>query len=218
MRDNYLTLKDPNGRLLVKVLRSRLYKLRLEVGRPACLHTRMEEDTWRWHARLGHISFKTIRSMATQEMVHGLSEIQEETTMPLATPYRSSHALELLHADLCGPISPSTLEQNLYIFVSIDDCTGYVWLILLKEKGNAFEKFKEFKKLIEKEFNKEIITLRTYRGGEFTSKEFQEFCNNSGIRRHLTAPYTPTTKQSGREEKSHIHGDDKEHSKGYECS
>ena len=80
MRDNYLTLKDSNGRLLAKVLRSpnRLYKLRLEVGRPACLHTRMEEDTWRWHARFGHISFKTIRSMATQEMVHGLPEIQDE--------------------------------------------------------------------------------------------------------------------------------------------
>ncbi|XP_009124283.2 uncharacterized protein LOC103849223 [Brassica rapa] len=47
MMDNYLTLKDTNGRLLVKVLRSpnRLYKLRLEVGGPACLHTRMEEDT-----------------------------------------------------------------------------------------------------------------------------------------------------------------------------
>lgn len=31
-----------------------------------------------------------------------------------------------------------------------------MWSVLLKEKGNAFEKFKEFKKLIEKEFN--IIT------------------------------------------------------------
>ena len=186
MRDNYLTLKDPNGRLLAKVLRlpNRLYKLRLEVGRPACLHTRMEEDTWRWHARLGHISFKTIRSMATHEMVYGLPEIQDEKQLcdsclvgkqarqafPKATAYKSSHALELLHADLCGHISQSTLSQNKYIFVIIDDCTRYMWSILLKEKGDAFEKFKEFKKLVEKEVNKEIVTLRTDRGGEFTSK------------------------------------------------
>ena len=143
MRDNYLTLKDPDGRLLVKVLRSpnRLYKLRLEVGRPACLHTKMEEDTWRWHARLRHISFKTIGSMATQEMVHGLPEIQDDKQLrnsclvgkqarqafPKATAYRSSHVLELLHADLCGHISPSTLSQNMYIFVIIDDCTRYMW-------------------------------------------------------------------------------------------
>lgn len=60
MRDNYLTLKDPNRRLLVKVLRlpKQMYKLRFEGGWPACLHTRMEEETWRCHARLVHISLK----------------------------------------------------------------------------------------------------------------------------------------------------------------
>lgn len=50
MKENYLTLKDPNGRLLVKALRlpNRLYKLRLEVGRLACLHTRLEDEPCRW--------------------------------------------------------------------------------------------------------------------------------------------------------------------------
>ena len=71
MKDNYLTLRDPRGRLLVKVLRSpnRLYKISLKVGKPSCLLTKMNEEPWRWHARLGHINFKTIRSMATHEMV-----------------------------------------------------------------------------------------------------------------------------------------------------
>ena len=45
-----------------------------------------------------------------------------------------------------------------------------MWSILLKEKGDVFENFKEFKKLVEKEVNKEIETLRTDKGGEFTSK------------------------------------------------
>lgn len=36
-----------------------------------------------------------------------------------------------------------------------------------------------------------IQTLRTDRGGEFTSLEFESFCNKNGIRRHLTAPYSP---------------------------
>lgn len=80
MRDNLLTVRDPNGRLLAKVQRSqnRLYKLKLQVERAACLQARMEEDSWQWHARLGHISFKTIKSMATQGMVVGLPEIKEE--------------------------------------------------------------------------------------------------------------------------------------------
>jgi transposase InsO family protein len=33
--------------------------------------------------------------------------------------------------------------------------------------------------------------LRTDRGGEFTSQEFNNFCNESGIRRQLTASFTP---------------------------
>ena len=66
-----------------------------------------------------------------------------------------------------------------------------MWSILLKEKNEAFEKFKSFKSLVEKDINKEIATLRTDRGGEFTSNEFQDFCNKKGNKRNLTAPYTP---------------------------
>ena len=94
MTDNYLTLKDPNGRLLTKVLRSsnRLYKLRFEVGRPVCLLTRMEKNTWRWQVRLGYISFKTIRFMATQEIVHGLPEIRRSFEIGKKTKSKTMRA------------------------------------------------------------------------------------------------------------------------------
>ena len=45
--------------------------------------------------------------------------------------------------------------------------------------------------LVEKEVGVSIGCLRTDRGGEFTSNEFGEFCKNHGIRRQLTAAYTP---------------------------
>lgn len=45
--------------------------------------------------------------------------------------------------------------------------------------------------MVEKEANNTVKVLRTDRGGEFTSKEFESFCENTGIKRHLTAPYTP---------------------------
>lgn len=207
MRQNYLTLRDPSGKLLVKVDKSpnRLYKISLKVGKPTCLLSKLKEEPWRWHTRLSHISFKTIRTMATQEMVHGLPEIQEAKqicdsclvgkqtrhSFPSPTQYRSFSALEFLHADLCGPIASATLAHNRYIFVIIDDHTRYMWSIFLKDKSLAFEKFKTFKALVEKEVNKTIVTLHTDRGGEFTSKDFQEFCNNNGIKWHLTAPYNP---------------------------
>ena len=51
--------------------------------------------------------------------------------------------------------------------------------------------FKRFKSCVEKEIGGYIKCLRTDRGGEFTSFEFNEFYIEHGIRRQLTAAYTP---------------------------
>ena len=66
-----------------------------------------------------------------------------------------------------------------------------MWIALLKEKSDALCKFKTFKTLVEQETKMQIQTFRTDRGGEFVSKEFNPYCNETGIRRHLTAPYSP---------------------------
>lgn len=63
--------------------------------------------------------------------------------------------------------------------------------ILLKENSDTFEMFKKFKKTVEQESWSHIQTFRMDRGEEFVSQEFNEFCNDSGIKHHLTAPYTP---------------------------
>ena len=61
----------------------------------------------------------------------------------------------------------------------------------LQEKSEAFEAFKKFKALVEKQSGRFIKALRTDRGGEFVSNEFNSFCEKHEIRRELTAPYTP---------------------------
>ena len=116
---------------------------------------------------------------------------QARQSFPQTTTYRAEKLLELIHGDLCGPITPTTSAGNRYIFVLIDDHLRYMWTILLKEKSEAFSKFKVFKKRVEQETKAKIQTLRTDRGGEFVSNEFHEYCEESGIRRHLTASYSP---------------------------
>ena len=66
IRQDYVTVHEPSGRLLVRVNRSpnRLYKIKLKIGKPMCLNSRLEDKTWKWHARLGHVSFKTIKTMS----------------------------------------------------------------------------------------------------------------------------------------------------------
>ena len=44
---------------------------------------------------------------------------------------------------------------------------------------------------MEKQSERAIKVLRTDRGGEFTSTVFELFCDEQGIKRQLTAPYTP---------------------------
>ena len=55
----------------------------------------------------------------------------------------------------------------------IDDYTRMNWVAFLKEKSEAFMKFKSFKALVENEANIKIKCLRSDNGGEFTSNEFQ---------------------------------------------
>ena len=207
MRKDYLTLLDRDGNLLVKAIRSknRLYKVTMEVDSTRCLQVLRDDDSAVWHARLGHVNRETMRSMMSKEVVTGIPNlsIENETCsscllgkqtrkiFPKATAYRASHVLELIHGDLCGPISPTTAGKKRYVFVLIDDHTRYMWSILLEEKREAFEKFRIFKRLVEQETGSIIGTFRTDRGGEFTSQEFQTFCDQHGIKRHLTAPYSP---------------------------
>jgi transposase InsO family protein len=51
--------------------------------------------------------------------------------------------------------------------------------------------FKCFKKHVENETGLSIKCLRIDRGGEFNGQEFEDFCKQHGIKRQLTAAYTP---------------------------
>ncbi len=54
-----------------------------------------------------------------------------------------------------------------------------------------FNKFKEYKALVENQTGMKIKTLRSDNGGEFVSKKFDNFLHECGIQRQTSAPYTP---------------------------
>ena len=64
-------------------------------------------------------------------------------------------------------------------------------VLYLKEKSKDFEKFKWYLARVEKETGKRLKCLRSDRGGEFISNEFNNFCIERGIKRQVSAPSTP---------------------------
>ena len=67
MRGDHLTLYDRDGNLMVKTKRStnRLYKVTMEAEGMKFLQLADNSDSAVWHARLGHVSTDTMKSMIT---------------------------------------------------------------------------------------------------------------------------------------------------------
>jgi hypothetical protein len=59
------------------------------------------------------------------------------------------------------------------------------------EGGKAFEKFKQYKAMVENEIGHKIKVLRSDNGGEFVSKKFDTFLAECGIQQQTSAPYSP---------------------------
>ena len=99
---------------------------------------------------------------------------------------RSKGILDLIHSDVCGPMSSPSLNGCLYYVISIDDFSRKTWIYFLKAKNETFSKFLEFRAMIENQTEKHIRALSTDNGGEFESHQFDDFCKEVGIKRQLT--------------------------------
>ncbi|GJR68716.1 zinc finger, CCHC-type containing protein [Tanacetum coccineum] len=207
LHNDYLKVYNEQRTLVLKVQRSanRLYKIALKIAKPACLAASVVDDAWTWHARLGHANFYTLEFMGKKRMVTGMPCVshpkqlcsgcvvakQTRKSFPNEAQWRASKPLELLHADLCGPITPQSTGGNRYFLLIVDDWCRYMWVYFLKSKDEALAKFKIFKAQVEMETEHKVKALRTDRGGEFNSHAFVKFCQKEGIQRQTTAPYTP---------------------------
>lgn len=170
-----------------------------------CFHTTAQDLSHLWHRRYGHISHKGLRTLQFKKMVHGLPQLSASTVVctdcmigkqhrdpiPKKSTWRATQRLQLIHADICGPITPTSNSKKRYSLCFIDDYSRKAWVYFLVEKSEALNSFQCFKNLVEKETGLFIKCLRTDRGGEFNSEEFNEFCKQNGIKRQLTTAYTP---------------------------
>jgi transposase InsO family protein len=83
------------------------------------------------------------------------------------------------------------LNGEQYVMLLVDDYTRMTAFFLLRNNSEAFEHFNIYKEMVENEMDLKIKCLRSDNGREFTSKEFMDFFENKGIKRHLLATKRP---------------------------
>eukprot|EP00253_Pinus_taeda_P026116 PITA_26116 len=118
------------------------------------------EKTMLWQQRLGHIGEKGLR------ILHGKG--MNRVNFPSGGK-RTKQILELVHSDVFGPVKVPSLGKSVYYVSFIDDFSRNTWIYFLKKKSEVFDRFKEFKALVENQTEKKIKVLRTDNGGELSA-------------------------------------------------
>lgn len=82
------------------------------------------------------------------------------------TRNRTKGTLELIHTDVCGPLTPDSLSDNKYCVSFTDDFSNFPVTYPMKSKSEVFEKVTEYMNGCENRFKKRVKNLRCYHGGQ----------------------------------------------------
>jgi hypothetical protein len=120
-----------------------------------------DEGAMLWHERLGHLNMASLKELNAMVDGMNLKEVplhhicegcikgkHQRTSFPKDRATRASQLLEIVHTDVCGPMR-ATSHCGALIF--IDDFSRKTHVYFLKAKREVFEKFKQYKPLVENE-------------------------------------------------------------------
>ena len=136
-----------------------------------------------WHCRLGHIHEGRIQKLLKDGYLDPFDYDSYVTCEPClhkkltnspfsGTGEKATKLLELIHSNVCGPMSTHAIRGYSYFITFTDDFSRYGYMYLIKYKSKSFKKFREYKNEVENQTEKSIKTLRSDRGGEYLSIEF----------------------------------------------
>jgi GAG-pre-integrase domain len=112
MKERTLYLRDQDNQLLaqVEMTKNRMFKLNLVNVQARCLKACIEDMTWLWHLRFGHLNFGGLRQLSNKKMVKNIPHIDHSdklcegcvlgknprNSFPKEASYRAKKVLELV--------------------------------------------------------------------------------------------------------------------------
>lgn len=162
-----------------------------------------------WHERLCHQNYKHVKEVLTNKNIEfkdGSETSCEACVQGKAhrLPFkdsasRSTQPLELVHADVCGPLEVPSLGEARYFLLIKDDYTKFRHVYFIERKSEVPEKVKIFIQSAERKTGCLLKTFRSDNGKEFVNKELEGLFLRKGIKHETTVPYTP--EQNGHAER-----------------
>lgn len=156
-----------------------------------------------WHRRLGHLNNHDLKSLENEDTGVRLTSKavdncdacaqgkQHRTPFTRSNPTCADSPLDLVHSDVCGPMQVSSYGGARYFVTFTDDHSRMSHVYFMKTKNQVFEKFQEYKALVENQTGKRIKIFRSDNGTEYVNNQFLKFFKDCGIQFQTTAPYTP---------------------------
>ena len=91
----------------------------------------------------------------------------------LALPFNSSESIstdifDLIHSDVWGPSSVSSIGGSQYFVVFVDDYSRYSWIFNMKHRSELLQVYSNFAKIVETQFSKRIKIFRYDNALEYT--------------------------------------------------
>ena len=79
--------------------------------------------------------------------------------------------------DLIGPSRTMSLDEKLYVLVSVDDFSRFTWVMFLAHKNEAFPSFLKLCHHLQNDKRFAISNIRTDHGRELKNESCAKFCD-----------------------------------------
>ncbi|WVZ63358.1 LOW QUALITY PROTEIN: hypothetical protein U9M48_012995 [Paspalum notatum var. saurae] len=174
-------------------------------GLARCLVASPSADIWKWHKRLGHLSFDLASRLSSMGLIRGLPKLRAEKDLVchpcrhgkmVATSHipvsqvMTSYPGELLHMDTVGPARVASVSGKWYVLVVVDDFSRFSWVYFMEFKDEAFGFFRDLVLRLRNESHKAMRAIRSDNGEEFRNSRFENFCRDLGLEHQFSSPYT----------------------------
>ena len=212
--ENFCTFQEKRtGRVIgTGVRRNGLWFINQEESALTAATEAQEREIYLLHYRLGHVPFGNLnklypdvfKGVDIKKLVCDACELGKHTrtTYP-SIGLRSCEPFMLIHSDVWGPCSVTSVSGFKWFVTFIDCYTRMTWIYMLKGKHEVLRCFQDFHKLVANQFNARIRIIQTDNGKEYVNNEFEAYLSDHGIIHQTTCPNTPP--QNGVAERKNRH-------------